>query len=228
MMDQHLFKALASSFGQAPHLAPGEHTGGCMAVKKFLLAQSKPHCGRTQPPVCLPGAKWDYWLRAVVCAFVCGLMNGCVQRELTVQSNPSGAIVLLNDREMGRTPFTHSFLWYGTYDVVLRKDGYQTMKTSADVNAPFWQWVPLDAVTNFLPLRDEHVIRFDLKPEPPLDVTALIARGQILQQQLQSTGRTVNKEVLQVHPMPRATSKPTTTTAPSSNETTSRPANLPE
>jgi hypothetical protein len=137
-------------------------------------------------------------------------LTGCVQRQLTVQSNPPGAIVFLNDREMGRTPFSHKFLWYGTYDVVLRKDGYQTLKTSADVNPPIWQWVPLDAVTDFLPLHEEHVIQFDLKPDQPVDATALIVRGQVLQQQLQSTALTVNKAVLAVHPTTRAATEATT------------------
>jgi hypothetical protein len=149
-------------------------------------------------------------LNRAVSAFICIWISGCVQRQLTVRSNPSGAIVYLNDREMGRTPFTHKFLWYGTYDVVLRKDGYETLKTYADVNAPLWQWVPLDAVTDFLPLTDDHVIEFDLKPEQPVDAVALIARGQVLQQQLQSTGLTVNKAVLAVHPTSRAATQSTT------------------
>ena len=68
----------------------------------------------------------------------CLLPIGCVQREMNVQSNPPGAVVYLNDREMGRTPFTKQFLWYGNYDVVLRKEGYQTLKTNAEITAPFW------------------------------------------------------------------------------------------
>jgi hypothetical protein len=133
---------------------------------------------------------------------------------MTVTSNPTGAVVWLNDREMGRTPFTRQFLWYGNYDVVARKDGYQTTQTVAAVNAPFWQFVPLDAVTNFLPLKDEHTIQVELKPEEPVDPQALLARGQAAQLQLQSTERTVNRSVLLVHPTSKPTTAPSTQEAP--------------
>src|SRR5688500_8891874 len=47
---------------------------------------------------------------------------GCgVQRSLTVQSEPPGALVYLNGLEVGRTPVTRDFTWYGVYDVELRK-----------------------------------------------------------------------------------------------------------
>jgi hypothetical protein len=39
------------------------------------------------------------------------MLIGCMQRELVVQSDPPGAIVSLNDREVGRTPFKKTFLW---------------------------------------------------------------------------------------------------------------------
>ena len=63
---------------------------------------------------------------------------GCARRQVTVTSNPSGALVYLNDREVGRTPFTTDLVWYGTYDVVLRKEGYETLHKRTRVNAPWW------------------------------------------------------------------------------------------
>ena len=128
---------------------------------------------------------------------------------MNITSNPTGAVVFLNDREMGRTPFKRQFLWYGTYDVVVRKEGYQTLKTTAAIEPPIWQWVPIDALTDFLPLRDEHDVRFDLKPSAPLDPAALLVRGQIMQTDLQSSEHTVNRSVLAVHPATtRATTQP--------------------
>ena len=56
-------------------------------------------------------------------------LNGCVERFITVTSKPAGAIVWLNDEEVGVTPVTVPFTWYGEYGVVLRKEGYQTLKT---------------------------------------------------------------------------------------------------
>lgn len=49
----------------------------------------------------------------------CSLLSGCVERLITVKSNPSGAIVFLNDEEIGRTPATVPFRFYGVYDVRL-------------------------------------------------------------------------------------------------------------
>jgi hypothetical protein len=47
-------------------------------------------------------------------------LAGCVERKLTIGSDPPGAILLLNDVEVGRTPVTVPFTWYGDYDVRLR------------------------------------------------------------------------------------------------------------
>ena len=42
---------------------------------------------------------------------------GCVERLITVTSQPSGSLVYLNDEEVGRTPVTVPFTFYGVYDV---------------------------------------------------------------------------------------------------------------
>jgi hypothetical protein len=154
----------------------------------------------------------------IAIAFLALLPIGCVQRQMTVLSEPEGAVVYLNDREMGRTPFTHEFLWYGNYDVVLRMDGYKTLKTIAVVNAPIWQLVPLDAITDFLPLKDQHTIAFTLKPDAPVDPQVLVERGYQMQQELESSQHTVRHSVLDVHPTSQPASQPTT--QPASQPTT--------
>lgn len=47
---------------------------------------------------------------------------GCVERTITITSEPSGALVHLNDEEVGRTPLTVPFTFYGVYDVRLEMD----------------------------------------------------------------------------------------------------------
>jgi hypothetical protein len=47
---------------------------------------------------------------------------GCVERKLTIASDPPGALTYINDTEVGRTPVTVPFLWYGDYDVRLRAE----------------------------------------------------------------------------------------------------------
>ena len=58
------------------------------------------------------------------------LCTGCVRRTISIVSNPPGALVWLNDREVGRTPIEVEFLYYGTYDVRIVKDGYEPLITT--------------------------------------------------------------------------------------------------
>ena len=117
------------------------------------------------------------------------LAAGCVRRTLTVTSNPPGALVFLNGTEVGRTPLERDFTWYGTYDVVLRKEGYETLKTEGKVIAPWWQWVPIDLFAELLPLHDRHELAYTMKPysEAQLDPQQMLARAQAMEKQLQSS-----------------------------------------
>lgn len=76
---------------------------------------------------------------------------GCVEREMTITSEPAGALVFVSDREVGRTPVTVPFTWYGDYDVILRRDGYKTLKTHAEINAPWYEVPPLDLLSHIAP-----------------------------------------------------------------------------
>jgi hypothetical protein len=115
--------------------------------------------------------------------------GGCVERILTVQTNPPGALVYLNGQEMGRTPVQRDFTWYGTYDLSVRKEGYQTIKTGAKVMPPIYEWIPLDLLFEVLPipLRDHHVLHYDLEPTPIVASpdTGLLERGQSMREQLE-------------------------------------------
>lgn len=134
-----------------------------------------------------PTVKFSAVLLAVALA-----MGGCVQRQLTIQSDPPGALVYLNGQEFGRTPVTRDFTWYGTYDVALRKEGYQTRKTTGRVIAPWWQWVPFDLVAELFPLTDRQKLHYTLKPvtEESLDPQRMLERGEALRGELQSTPNT--------------------------------------
>src|SRR4051812_21540277 len=125
----------------------------------------------------------------VLVALIAGL-GGCVERELQVNSDPQGALVYLNDQEVGRTPLRQDFTWYGTYDVAVRKEGYQTLKTESPVIAPWWQWIPFDFVADILPfrLKDSHALHYTLKPttETAVDPDRLVQRGQAMRDQLES------------------------------------------
>ena len=80
---------------------------------------------------------------AVACAFTL-IASGCVRRTISITSEPPGALVWLNDREIGRTPVDVDFTYYGEYDVRLVKDGYEPLVTSGKATPPVWDNVPLD------------------------------------------------------------------------------------
>ncbi len=118
------------------------------------------------------------------------LATGCagVRRELTVESDPPGALVYLNGDEVGRTPVTREFTYYGTMDLRLRKDGYETLIARPRVWAPLWQIPPIDLIAEAFPLTDRHRVSYTLQPEPAgeLDKAALIERAAELSTKLES------------------------------------------
>ena len=118
------------------------------------------------------------------------LSAGCVgvRRELTVESEPPGALVYLNGDEVGRTPLTYNFLYYGTMDVKLRKDGYETLEDHPRVWAPFWQVPPLDLIGEAMSMTDRHRISYELTPkQQDADPAELLQRGAELGGKLQSS-----------------------------------------
>ena len=60
--------------------------------------------------------------------------GGCGRQERVIEitSEPAGAVVWLNDRELGRTPVQTEFLFFGVYDVRLALEGYEPVVTSRE------------------------------------------------------------------------------------------------
>ncbi len=119
------------------------------------------------------------------------LAGGCVQRTMHVQSDPPGALVFMNGQEIGRTPLARDFTWYGTYDVQVRKEGYQTLSTKTRLVAPIWQWPPLDLLAELWPgrLKDQRYLSYTLEPAStqPADPGAIVARAESLRGKLKSS-----------------------------------------
>ena len=108
------------------------------------------------------------------------LFPGCVRRTLTITTEPPQALVYLNDQEVGRSAVTVDFLWYGDYDVIIRKEGYQTLKTNWDIKAPWYQIMPLDFFAEVLwpgQIHDQHTRHFALEPAVPPTQEELLERA---------------------------------------------------
>ena len=126
------------------------------------------------------------WKLIALAIFSMLCLNGCVERLITVTTDPPGAIVWLNGEEVGATPVTTSFTWYGTYDVVIRKDGYETLKTAQDTPAPFYQWPGIDLVSECLlpfTITDHHQWEYELTPHAAVESQELIDRAKSLQEE---------------------------------------------
>jgi hypothetical protein len=108
----------------------------------------------------------------IVIMVMCIAVSGCVDRKLTIKTEPAGAVVLLNDEEIGESPVTVSFNWYGDYNVTLSKEGYETLKTHRKLGAPWYDYFPFDFfVNNLNPKRIvdsyEWTFRLEEKKYPP-------------------------------------------------------------
>jgi hypothetical protein len=132
-----------------------------------LRADSRPRAG--------------FWLLAAV--LLCVVAGGCVQRRMTIRSNPPGALVYVDNYEIGTTPVSTDFVYYGKRKIRLVKDGYETLTVEQRFWPPWYQYFPLDFVAeNIYPgeIRDEHVLDFPLVPQMVVPTNQLIQRAEDL------------------------------------------------
>ena len=117
---------------------------------------------------------------------LCAMQSGCVRRRMTVRSNPPGAQVFIDNQEVGITPCSASFTYYGTRQITLIKDGYRTENLYHRVNAPWYQYPPLDFVTETAvphEIRDERVVDVQLVPQEVVPEAPLRQRAEDLRNQ---------------------------------------------
>ena len=115
--------------------------------------------------------------RFVLLAGIALVSVGCVRRTVTINTDPQGARVLLNDEEVGTSPVSVDFTWYGDYDVVLRKEGYATTKTNQRIDAPWYQVPPMDFFAEALvpfEIHDQREVTFILEPSETISREALL------------------------------------------------------
>ena len=115
------------------------------------------------------------------------IAGGCVERKLTINTKPQGALVTLNDEEIGTSPVTASFNWYGDYDVRISKEGYETLKTHRRLKGPWYDRAPFDFFAGCLTSKrivDSYEWTFELKQKQEPERQQLIEDARQLKQQL--------------------------------------------
>ncbi len=126
--------------------------------------------------------------RSIALIAMAGLLagTGCIQRSIRIDSEPRGALVYLNDVEIGRTPTSVPFTFYGTYDVRLEKAGHQTLNTTQKAKAPWYDQPGPDLLSEIAPWRTNLQLEwfFQLDQTQPIDEALTVERARDLRAQL--------------------------------------------
>jgi hypothetical protein len=120
------------------------------------------------------------FVRSCAVALAVAACAGCISRSILIESEPPGAQVRLNGTPVGETPVTVSFRHYGTYDVELRKDGFETLRTWESVPAPGYARFPLCLFTELLwpgRIRDDRYLSYKLARPVAPDRAGLLRRA---------------------------------------------------
>jgi len=118
---------------------------------------------------------------------ICLLLSGCVERKLTINTEPQGALIVLNDEEIGTSPVTVSFEWYGDYWVRISKDGYENLNTHRLLKGPWYDHFPFDFFAQIInPHRtiNSYEWTFSLEPKKQIDREELIEAAEKLKKDL--------------------------------------------
>ena len=127
------------------------------------------------------------------------VLTGCVERRLTIVTEPSDAVVWLNDEEIGVTPVTVGFNWYGDYNVRIEKPGYEILNTHRLLERPAHDRFPFDFFAEVLwPRRivDEYTWDFELAPYQAATPADLIESAHQVRQQADNELGKIAVEIL--------------------------------
>ncbi len=139
---------------------------------------------------------WKKRFRWVAMLVALSTSVGCVERRLTVRSVPANALVMLDGQEIGFTPCSVPFDYYGDRQIRLIKDGYETRTINQTISAPWYQWIGLDFVSEVLipwRIRDDRNYVYELEPTQMVSSDELMQRAEVVRDQ----GRTPPERVLQ-------------------------------
>lgn len=121
---------------------------------------------------------------------LCGLLllaaTGCVRRRLTVRTNPPGALVSVDNQIIGTSPAASPYVYYGTREIRVERDGYRTEVIRRRLDPPWYEYPPFDFIVETLwPLevRDERIIDIELVPQEVAPLETVLDRAGTLREQ---------------------------------------------
>jgi hypothetical protein len=119
--------------------------------------------------------------------------HAIVRRRLNVNSNPQGALVYVDNQQIGTTPCSVDFTYYGTREIRLIKPGFETLTVNQPIPAPWYQYTPIDFVSENLvtmKIRDNRSVNYNLAPQLVVPTQELVARASQLRQDTLQYGAT--------------------------------------
>lgn len=125
----------------------------------------------------------------LVAVLFCATFTGCLHRRMTIRTNPPGAQVYIDGYEIGTTPCSTSFLYYGTRNIRLERDGYETLHVKQSIPAPWYEIPPLDFFAeNLTPgeIRDERTLNYTMQPQLIVPTDQLLTRAEDLRRNTQA------------------------------------------
>ncbi|MEW4452587.1 PEGA domain-containing protein [Bremerella sp. JC817] len=114
---------------------------------------------------------------------------GCVRRRFSVRTNPPGAVLYVDNQEIGVTPVATDYTYYGTREIRLEKDGYEPVVQLHEFKTPWYQYPGLDFVSeNLVPweIRDQRELDFEMVPLRIIPPEELRARAEQLRANAQA------------------------------------------
>src|SRR4249919_501083 len=124
-----------------------------------VVGQSLLNCGLRRRTLC------SLLLAVVLLSMAAIPAHAIVRRRLNVNSNPQGALVYVDNQQIGTTPCSVDFTYYGTREIRLIKPGFETLTVNQPIPAPWYQYTPIDFVSENLvtmKIRDNRTVNFNL------------------------------------------------------------------
>ena len=86
---------------------------------------------------------------------------------MSIVTDPPGTKIIFNRQYIGDSPQRPFFKWYWYNDIILKKEGYKTLRVHERIRAPFYLWIPFDFFVQILPFKvyDTRYLYYTLEKE---------------------------------------------------------------
>jgi hypothetical protein len=128
--------------------------------------------------------RYDRFHTIILCAAtLLAVTGGCVRRRMIVRTNPPGATISIDNQVIGTTPAASSFVYYGTREIRIEKEGFRTETIRRNIRPPWYQYPGIDFVAETLwpgEIRDDRIIDVELVPKETQPIESIVERADSL------------------------------------------------